>query len=292
MAKHAYCIIAHKDLYTLNKLIASIDDERNDIFLLIDAKSSIQQNNIYKPQYSKLIFYKKFRLFWGHISVVRAELTLLRLALNYANYTYFHLISGQDLPLHTQDEIHDSLDNTSWINYIGFAHGKNAQKALEERLMYYIPFIKYFKHQNYKVRVLTDKIRFYIVKIQKLLNLIRHDDINYYRKGCNWATMNVEFVSLLVSQEKEILKTYRGVPICDEIYKQTIIWNSEFRKTVFNYDDEYEGCKREIDWERGGPYVYTMDDLDMLKSSNRFFARKFDSAIDAQIIDELTQKRS
>ena len=38
MNKHAYLIIAHDNFYTLEKLIKSIDDSRNDIYIHIDKK--------------------------------------------------------------------------------------------------------------------------------------------------------------------------------------------------------------------------------------------------------------
>ena len=39
MGKHAYLIIAHNNFYILKKLIALIDDERNDIYIHIDKKT-------------------------------------------------------------------------------------------------------------------------------------------------------------------------------------------------------------------------------------------------------------
>ncbi len=37
--KHAYCIMAHSNWEQLQILVDAIDDERNDIFLHIDAKA-------------------------------------------------------------------------------------------------------------------------------------------------------------------------------------------------------------------------------------------------------------
>ena len=39
MGKHAYLIIAHNNFYILKKLIALIDDERNDIYIHVDKKT-------------------------------------------------------------------------------------------------------------------------------------------------------------------------------------------------------------------------------------------------------------
>lgn len=43
--KHAYCIMAHANWKQLQMIIDDIDDERNDIYLHIDAKSLSDYNN-------------------------------------------------------------------------------------------------------------------------------------------------------------------------------------------------------------------------------------------------------
>ena len=45
MGKHAYLIIAHNNFYILKKLIALIDDERNDIYIHIDKKTKNFKKN-------------------------------------------------------------------------------------------------------------------------------------------------------------------------------------------------------------------------------------------------------
>lgn len=44
--KHAYLIIANRNPGQLQNLLNTIDDYRNDIYLLIDAKSTILHPNL------------------------------------------------------------------------------------------------------------------------------------------------------------------------------------------------------------------------------------------------------
>jgi len=37
--KHAYCIMAHGNWTTLQKLVDCLDDERNDVYIHVDKKS-------------------------------------------------------------------------------------------------------------------------------------------------------------------------------------------------------------------------------------------------------------
>ena len=63
----------------------------------------------------------------------------------------------------------------------------------------------------------------------------------------------------------------------DEIFLQTILWNSTFRENIFLPNSEIDSCMREIDWKRGNPYVWgaSSDDFKMLTNSDKLFARKF-----------------
>ena len=44
---------------------------------------------------------------------------------------------------------------------------------------------------------------------------------------------------------------------------------------------------RYIDWDRGNPYVFRIDDYDALMKSDCMFARKFDEKIDKEIIEKI-----
>ena len=78
--KHAYLIIAHNEYPVLETLVSMIDDERNDIYLHIDLRST----ELYKR--ARLLCTQKARLFllpirnkvyWGDISQVETEYLLL-----------------------------------------------------------------------------------------------------------------------------------------------------------------------------------------------------------------------
>lgn len=45
-----------------------------------------------------------------------------------------------------------------------------------------------------------------------------------------------------------------------------------------------------MDWKRGNPYVFRLEDLNELLTCNKIFARKFDQTIDNKIIDAIYDK--
>lgn len=291
--RHAYCIIAHTDLYCLNKLIQCIDDERNDIFILLDKKCNLKDEEILHPRHSRLFIVPqahRVNVYWGHVSQIKAELKIFEFAKNHGSYEYFHLLSGQDLPLHNQDYIHQFFCSCRpATNFLGFVPA-TGNSALENRVWQYIPLIRFYGIKNPKVAYLCDFIRQGAIKLQESLKFHPSRQKLEYRKGCNWASLTDDFITYLLENQKQILSNYRGIRFCDEIYKQTLAWNSGFRNTLYDAADEYNGCLREIDWNRGGPYVYTAADFNILTASEKLFARKFSSSVDKGIIDAIADR--
>lgn len=74
----------------------------------------------------------------GAYSQIECELALLKAAVK-RNYNYYHLISGLDFPLKSQDYIHEFFDKNDGKEYIQFQQPKIKQRNLE-RVMYYYPF--------------------------------------------------------------------------------------------------------------------------------------------------------
>lgn len=289
MIKHAYCIIAHTDVYTLNTLIDCIDDERNDIFLLLDKKSKIDLFRIQRPINCKLLISRDVDVRWGDISQIRAEISVFRSAFEHGEYDYYHLLSGQDLPLHSQDYIHEYFSTLPrGANLIGFAQGEFNKADLEKKLSEHTLFTRHLRDCSLKGRVLSKFRDFYLAMQKRYSISLKKLPPQEYKKGCNWASLSNDFVGYILSKEKELVKTYKGTICSDEMYKQTLIWNSPYRDTLPSVDNESVGSMREIDWTRGAPYVFRTEDFDALIKSERLFARKFDSRIDKSIIDKIS----
>lgn len=113
--KHAYCIIAHHQWVLLKKLIGLLDDDENDLYLHIDAKSieDFHRFGGIKTNHSSLIIIDNpIDVEWSDVSLCDAEVSLFKKVLeSNVGYQYVHLISGEDLPLMNQNKIHDYFKN-------------------------------------------------------------------------------------------------------------------------------------------------------------------------------------
>lgn len=285
---HAYLIMAHNDFYILERLLKLIDDKRNDIYIHIDKKVKNFDFDYYRNliSKSKIFFIKRIDVRWSDYSQIKCEINLLKSAIK-GQYKYYHLISGVDLPLKNQDKMHKFFDMHK-ENFVVFRNHEGLDESRIERIKYYHLFYKNARsHFNFKVKV-SQKMHSICLKFQKLIKLNRVKNINDYRDGANWFSITDELARYVVSKEKQIKKRYKYTYCADEIFLQTLVYNSEYYQNLYCYkDNDYKAIKRAIDWKRGNPYTYTINDFDMLINSKCFFARKFSTKKDKEIIDKI-----
>jgi len=275
--KHAYCIIAHHEPIILQKLIEAIDDRRNDIFVLIDKKANLPICNI-KAYKSKLIYTPSIDVRWGDISQVKAELMLFETATKYDVYQYYHLLSGVDLPIKSQNYIHDFMDANNGKEFVGYAQNENNTYDLKRKTAYYYFLTKYYRSTSF-YGTLCRYVCSLLLHLQQILGYNRNFGVEL-KKGANWVSITHEFCIYLLSKRDYILKTFKYTLAPDEMFVQTILWQSPFRINIYKFNNQFESCLREIDWERGTPYTWGEQgeiDIQILKESEKLFARKFSS---------------
>ena len=97
------------------------------------------------------------------------------------------------------------------------------------------------------------------------------------KKGAQWCSITHDFVQYLLQNELLIRKIFNHTYCPDELFVQTLCWNSDFKNQIYNLNDEFEGCKRYIKWENSVLQPLTLQEVDDMILSSRWFARKFTS---------------
>ncbi len=289
MNKHAYLIIAHNNPWQLSILIELLDDKRNDIYVLIDVKSNLSENQLmYKPKYANLSVLKdpNRKIYWGGVSLIMAELYLLEIAQSQNHYRYYHLLSGMDLPLKTQDFIHSFFGQTS-KEFVGFDdhHLKSAQWKTER----YHFFVEGFDYRNKKI---YKYLRNGLVLIQKILFIKRKLEFAKYYHGSAFFSISHTFAKHLIDKKSIIEKSYKYTICCEEVFIQTELMNSELERNTSLSISKGRENMRLIDWSRrkgNSPHTWRIDDFNEMVNSPYFFARKFDENVDKEIILKIRQ---
>lgn len=286
MHKHAYMIIAHNEFDLLETLVRLLDDPRNDLYIHIDAK--VQDLDFARfhglVQHANLQFTpRRLSVTWGHSSQVMTELLLLQTAVAGEDpaqpYAYYHLISGVDLPIKSNDEIHAFFDQNEGKEFVHFSKNE-PDPGFATRIRYYHLFRK---KRNGFTKVLA-QIAF---RLQVLLRVDRLKGQGLIvQKGTNWFSITGDFAKYIVSQAERVEQLFAYSYCGDEVFVQTMLVNSPFAANLYmpNCNNDQMACARLIDWERGHPYVFRMADYDEIMQSPAMFARKFSMQADPEIV--------
>ena len=266
MPKHAFLILAHTNAAFLQTLVNCLDHPMNELFIHWDAKSGVLPELSAKT--SPIRFTpNRVNVHWGDFSVVEAEYALFREARRNGHYQYYHLISGADLPIKSMEEIHRLCDDHPDTEYIGFS--KPAEGEVDWRVNHYFLFPHRFSSEDKIIRAIRKLANVF----QDALKIRRQPGI--FKKGPQWVSVSEAFVDFILSSEEIIRKMFRRTYCPDELYKQTLCWNSSFKARVPGTDDEFEGCRRYIKWENGQLFSLSEKDVPAMLGSDRWFARKF-----------------
>ncbi len=269
--KHAYLILAHADYEQLQLLVNMLDDERNDIFLHIDKKSNIPQLTVNNSRL--FVINNRVDVRWGDVSGVEAELILFESAFNHGPYDYYHLLSGVDLPIKSNDYIDNYFSTLKkGTNLIGI----NTTHDIPMKRTYEWHFLtKYYRINNVIVLWAVRIVRKLLEVFANIFLKRKTGELCYW--GPNWVSLTNDFCAYLLGHKSYILHKYRNTLCADEVFVQTLIMNSPFRDTVYSVGDLYKGCGRMIDWDRGTPYTWGRDNEDYayLMKCDKLFARKF-----------------
>ena len=289
--KHAYLIMAHNEPYILERLLKLIDDKRNDIYLHIDKKWHDFDFEYFKKIVNKsnLYFTDRLDVRWGTYRQIECELLLFEMAHNNGGYSYYHLLSGIDMPLVNQDVIHDYFDKNNGKEFICFDYHNKALPDTIDRIKYFHLFVNNMRNNNLIIKVIFKIFHKIFLIFQKIFHVNRLKKVPLtIRKGANWVSVTEVVVDYILSKKEMIRKIFSYSVCADEVFLQTIIYNSDLYDKLIGYkNDDNFAIKRYIDWKRGKPYTFKSEDFNDLINSGCFFARKFSIKVDKEIIDKI-----
>lgn len=296
--KHAFLIIAHNNFNQLKKLVEILDDKDFDIFIHIDkkAKDFLFEEFANLTNQSKLEVSQEFSVFWGGYSQVQTELYLLEKAHNKYHYDYYHVISGADLPLKSNEQIKKYFSDNKGFEFI--VYDDNAltnNPEISRRTRLYHPLQNY--RRRYKQKLFNSFLTFLErcdLVIQILFGVNRTKNLDWTIKyGSNWVSITNSLVEEILKYKEKIYRVFHCTNCADELFIQTIAFNCGFKDKIYIPKLNESANLRFVDWSRennGNPYTFTIEDKELLLNRNELFARKFSEEKDKEIIDYIYSK--
>ena len=272
--KHAYMILAHGEPELLQLLLERLDDPRNDIYIHLDQKWT-NPPKLETKRAKLFLLAKRVDVRWADVSMLEAEYALFHAVKDSGqSYAYHHLLSGVDLPIKTQDYIHQFFLENNGKEFVGI-HQRPMSFRADRALHYWHPFTRSFRGRGV-VFQLKRILRYLIVQVQVLLGLRRNVSISF-QKGGQWVSITSDLVDYLLKHEESVLSCYAGTFGADEYFIPTLLWNSPFRERLYCATDETLGAMRYIGWRSDGQLLaFSLEDLPELQQTSSLFARKFD----------------
>ena len=264
--KHAYLILAHNEFSILHTLVGCLDDPRNDIFVHIDKKVK-DIPILYAERAGLYIIEHRIDVRWGDYSMVKAEYALFEEAIEHGYYQYYHLLSGVDLPLKSQDFIHRFFEHHNDKEFIGFDMAPYVSLRMQR-------WHFFTRHYNRKKRDIYSVIRRLLINVQLVLGIKHNRNLTFY-KGPQWVSITQGMVNHLLNHKEWVKKTFKYTSMPDESFIQTLCMMSPYKDRLYDITNCQKGCVRAIGWTAHGLIDWKAEDFDILASSPALFARKF-----------------
>jgi len=289
----AYLILAHQNITQLAKLIDSLTlGNQNYCFIHFDlgnySSSKIKQLRKTTSSDSWHVIRRKMHINWGGFNMIEATLALILEVLNFNKFKFerLSLHSGMDFPLKDNEEIENFFKENKEKQYIEFFKLPNSENWFGngglDRVNYYWFIDDLGFTESYK-----------LVRAQIMADAHKNhpEGIKRIYGGSQWFTITSECARYIIDYLNEnsgIYHYFKYSYIPDEMFFQTILLNSKFKKQIVNDN------LRMIDWPTGSkhPKIFETKDLNKIEESVKLFARKFDENVDSQIIQYLSRKFS
>jgi hypothetical protein len=267
----AYVITAHKNEQQVLRLLDRIHEPANTYVIHVDSAAPpevndrIRQFAAMRPNCTAI---PRERIIWGSWRLAHAQIRGIGEALRASqDWAYCINLTGQDYPLKTHAEIVATLSagppGANYLEVLDFAKaGVNPRKRLE---YFWVPWRG---------------------KMTKLFRR-RAAGFKVYWGSNYFALTRAACEHLARSELSRDMQRYFRFTLCaDELIFQNAIMHgpAALRDSLVNK------TYRKLTWA-GGPHpkTYTLADLPELLASDAWFARKFDEAVDAKVLDAIDE---
>lgn len=297
--KIAFLLLVHKNYEQVNIFLSQLlKFSHSYIFINIDNKQGLLKEDIIKNE--RIFFNDNIRdISWGDLSLVDVTLDLLKMAKSIGiDFDYYSLHSGQDLLIKPIDSFIDFLNKNNGYSYmeIGKVKDKTGKLPLNgfikggfERIQLNWPRVKSREKKVFFVdlravffyKVILNLYKYGIIKGKKL------PDMDFY-KGSQWFTLHkdaIDYIFDFIESNLEYYKLFENSCAPDEIFFQSILFNSKLKSKIITHDFRYIYW----DFDSAHPKILDYKDFNIIRASKDFFARKFDIKTDKEIITKIVE---
>ncbi len=276
--KHAILLLFHKNPQQLIRMMSCFDDDFV-FYIHIDRKTELSSSELesIRKAHPHVHLYSRYKVYWGSIAILKAELYLLEEILKHEQCDYIHFMSGQDYPIKHTEEIKNYFRDYRGYEFIEYM--PLPDKRWEQGT--------YLRFDLYRLNDFIDYHTPHGCRCIELFNRwqlqwgIRRPVPRQFPRlygGSNWMSLTTACARYVMEHRHKHRAFFRRLRFTfapDEVYFHTVILNSPFASRVVNDN------RRLICWDghSGSPITLTHHHWWEVATSNRLFARKLDEQI-------------
>jgi hypothetical protein len=282
--RKAYIILAHKNPAQVSRLIERLDDKRSSFFLHIDKKCRDEafKDLIGVPEVNKV---KSVVANWGEYGLVQAVLNSFQAVRDTGtHFDRIILLSGQDYPIKPNTAINSFLETSGHSIFLEYFSLPNDKKWQPSGGLYRVNkyFLGFKWYQRYTAKALNGLgILFPYLRRRPPAGMKPY-------AGSAWWIIDqytMHYILDFVNQYPKYVRYHRCTFAPDEVFFHMLLLNTQdnkIRKSILNTNLHHIRWK---DIKSSHPEIMFREHVHELKHSAAMFARKFDAAVDADILD-------
>lgn len=283
-------------------MVEVLSNEHTHFFVHLDAKSNI--SDFLLPPAAHVTFCKtRYYVQWGGFNQVKYQMEMLRTCIESGEkFDRIFILTGQDYPLWSNDEIRAELQSNPHKEYIiglDISELRNPSKIRPKIVLYH--FFRDMSHTPYKIKKLFSggsRFLMSLLPIRKKPYIIVNNQRWDVWQASGYMCLTLPCARYVLNEmmyNKKIMNYFRYSFAPDEMVIPTLIFNSPYKEkaTVYPYN-RYDGLKSlfAITYFNYGKCIqtFTLDDYKELKDSGKMFARKFESGVSDALMDKLDKE--
>lgn len=295
--KIAFLIVAHGNIPQLNCFLRQLlKYEGSYAFIHLDKKAGDISDEIISDERIAVVP-ERISVEWGDYSIINATNILLEFAHNAGDFDWYSLHSGADMAIRPIRCLADFLEKDNKFYYGNFTAlpvtGWGYKGGYGRLCLSWPDYFKKRAGKHSLRRFLRGMYgRLYgagIIKGKKL------PEKYVFYGGSEWFTASGKCI-------EKTLEFLKANPDYDTLFRKALSADEIYYNTVFeavrNGEDAVSNNHlRYINWKDvggqksiGGPNTLSMNFIDDMEKSGRFFARKFDLNYDSQIVTYFEEK--
>ena len=289
----AHLILAHTDLDHVCRLTKRLLGF-SDVYIHIDANTDASELIKALSNYDSCYFIgNRLHCDWGGWNAVKAEIELIRCAMQTKAYDRLVFLQGADYPIKTDVDIKSFFEENQEIEYIRGCQISGIDDPYYWQKCRYISFLN---NPNIVKRALNFVSRKLKLKVRS--GYIREGKNKYpvYWGGALWSITGkcASYLLSFYDNHPKFNRWFWYAFAADELYFVTVIMNSPLKKNTYAGGPE-KPMKGTINWRTlhiweylpGRAKVYTLSDFDFLKQCKELYVRKVNSVDSKELLDRL-----